>query len=145
MLMVLFIVMAVAIISSGFIARSDVELACGRNFNVRSQADYLAWAGLEHARALVISPDNASPLDTWSNASPLQLDAGSDFYYDLSISSPAITAAADPNAPSLYTYPVECQAYKETGGQVRATSTLAADLFYDPNDGTGYFISVRRQ
>ena len=80
MLMVLFIVMAVAIISSGFIARSDSVLACVRNYCVRNEADYLAWAGLEHARALVISPDNASPLDTWSNSTPLQLDAASDFY-----------------------------------------------------------------
>ncbi|MHC4553626.1 MAG: hypothetical protein ACYSUT_12810, partial [Planctomycetota bacterium] len=141
MLVVLFIVMAVAIISSGFIARSDAELACGRNYNVRYEVDYLAWAGLEHGRALIVSPDNASPLETWSNVSPLQLEAGSDFYYDLSISSPTITAAADPNDPSLYTYPISCQAYKETGGQVRANSSLEAALFFDPNDSTAYYIS----
>lgn len=143
MLMVLFIIMAIAVISSGFIARSDAELASGRNYCLRSEVDYLAWAGLEHAKALVVSPENADVLDTWSQ-SELQLEAGSPRYYDLTINSPVETVAADPNDPSTYTYSIQSMAYRKSGTEVQARSTLNGTLFYDPNSTQAYYISVTR-
>jgi len=144
MLMVLFIVMTIAVISSGFIARSDAELASGRNYCLRNEVDYLAWAGLEHARALVISPENTDVLDAWSGTA-LQLEAGSGQYYDLTVNSPVETAAADPNDASSYTYAVQSAAYRKIGSDVRARSILNGTLFYDPNSTQAYYISVTRQ
>jgi len=144
MLMVLFIVMAIAVISSGFIARSDAELQSGRNYCLRNEVDYLAWAGLEHARALVISPENTDVLDMWSGTE-LQLEAGSPQYYDLAINSPVEAAAADPNDASTYTYSVQSAAYRKIGGDVQTRSILTGTLFYDPNSTQAYYISVTRQ
>ncbi|MHC4426790.1 MAG: hypothetical protein ACYSYV_11945 [Planctomycetota bacterium] len=61
LLVVLFIVMTIAILSVGFLSRSDVELACGENMILRTQMDYLAESGLEHARGLILSPQDISP------------------------------------------------------------------------------------
>ena len=145
MLVVLFIIMAIAVISSGFIARSDSELQAGQNYRLRNEADYLAWAGLEHAKALVISPENAEVLDTeWSQAE-FRLDESRSQYYDLTIDSPVETVAADPNNPSTYTYLIQSAAYDRSGGTVRARSVLDATLFYDPNSTQAYYISVTRQ
>jgi hypothetical protein len=142
--MVLFIVMAIAVISSGFIARSDAELASGRNYCMRNEVDYLAWAGLEHARALVISPENTDVLDTWSGTE-LQLEPSSAQYYDLTVNSPVETAAADPNDASTYAYTVQSAAYRKSGSDVQARSILHGVLFYDPNSTQAYYISVTRQ
>jgi hypothetical protein len=144
MLVVLFIIMAIAVISSGFIARSDVELQCGQNYRLRNELDYLAWAGLEHAKALVISPENSEVLDTeWSQAE-FRLDESRSQYYDLTIYSPVETVAADPNDPSTYTYSIQSAAYDNSGGAVRARSVLDATLFYDPNSTQAYYKSVTR-
>ena len=142
--MVLFIVMAIAVISSGFIARSDAELASGRNYCLRNEVDYLSWAGLEHARALVISPENTGVLDTWSGTE-LQLDADSNRYYDVTINSPVETVAADPNDPSTYTYSVQSAAYRKIDSEIQVRSILTGTLFYDPNSTQAYYISVIRQ
>lgn len=143
MLLVLFIVMAIAVISSGFIARSDAELQSGRNFCLRNEADYLAWAGLEHARALVISPDNEETLQTWSGVG-LQINPSTSQYYDLTINTPVEAAAKDPNALSTYTYSIQSSAYIQKGGAVKARSVLNAALFFDPNEAQAHYLSVRR-
>ena len=144
MLVVLFIVMAIAIISSGFIARSDAALQCGRNYSLRNEVDYLAWAGLEHAKAWIVSPDNSGVIEISFQLNNLPL-SGSSGRYNLLFDSPIETAAADPNDPSTYTYEIQCTAYDTTGGAVRARSVLDATLFYDPNSTQAYYISVTRQ
>ncbi len=58
LLVVLFIVMAITILSLGFLSRSDIELACGENMILRTQMDYLAESGLEHARGLILNPQD---------------------------------------------------------------------------------------
>ena len=141
LLVVLFVVMAIAIVSSGFIARSDASLQCGRNYTLRSETDYLAWGGLEHAWAIVQDPNSLSAFPFELAAQ--QLDASSDQYYDLTIETPAVTATGDPNNPSTYVYPVQCSAYTQSGGQSKAAVTLEGDLYYDPA-GSAYYISVRR-
>lgn len=140
LLIVLFIILAIAVISSGFIARSDAELACGRNFCIRNEVDYLAWGGLEHARALVISPENAGILGTWSGTG-LQLDASTYQYYDLTINNP--TEIIGP--PSTYTYSIQSSAYQKIGSDIQGRSILDATLYYDPNSSQAYYISVTRQ
>ena len=138
MLMVLFIIMAIAVISSGFIARSDSELQAGQNYRLRNEADYLAWAGLEHARALIVDTSDAEIRNnglTQTDFPPL--DASGSQSYDLTIISPA---AADPN-----NYSIQSAAYDRSGGAVRARSVLDATLFYDPNSTQAYYISVTRQ
>jgi hypothetical protein len=139
MLMVLFIVMAIAVISSGFIARSDAELQSGRNYCLRNEADYMAWAGLEHAKALVVSPENAGLLGSCTKTG-LQLDAGSSQYYDLTIKDPVEYTAVGPT----YTYSIQSSAYIQKSGSVQARSVLDATLFYDPNSTEVYYISVTR-
>jgi hypothetical protein len=137
MLVVLFIVMAIAIISSGFIARSDTALAAGRNFCIRNEADYAAWGGMEIARALVRDPNTLS-----ATAFPVtgQLDNASAIYYDLMIGSPV--AAADPN---VFVYSIECSGYQQVNGERRTRSTLYGKLRYDSDAETAGYLSIRRE
>jgi hypothetical protein len=143
LLIVLFIVMTIAIISSGFIARSDAALQCGRNYCLRNEVDYLAWAGLEHAKAMVISPENSDVSEAANIYEDFQLDTSGSQYYDLTINSPEPVVSD----PSTYTYSVQSTAYDNAGGAVRARSVLDATLFYnpDPNNTEAYYISVTRQ
>ena len=138
MLMVLFIVMAIAVISSGFIARSDTALACGRNFNVHNEVDYAAWGGLEVAWALVQDP-NSIPYDQSEQSADWGAESNS-LKYDLVIDSGVATA--DPN---VYTHTVTCEAYKSVNGQQQATSALYGDLLNDTDSGVAYYISIRRE
>lgn len=84
LLVVLFIVMAITVASLGFLSRSDVELACGRNMVLRTQMDYLAESGLEHARGLILNPQDVDS-EYWTGAEAQQLVAGSTEYYDLEV------------------------------------------------------------
>ena len=145
MLIVLFIIMAIAVISSGFIARSDAELQCGQNYRLRNEVDYLAWAGLEHVKALIVSPENTGVIDISWSQTQLQIIEGGSGYYDLTVNSPVETSAADPNDSSTYIYSIQSEAYDKTGGAVRARSVLDATLFYNPNSTQAYYISVTRQ
>ena len=131
MLMVLFIVMAIAVISAGFIARSDKTLACGRNFCVRTESDYAAWGGLEVAWALVQDPNTLAAM-TFPVTD--QLDTNSDIYYELTIGS----AVGGVHA-------VTSRGFKRVNGKDRAGSTLYGDLFYDADSGSGRYLSIRRE
>ena len=84
LLVVLLIVMAATILSLGFLSRSDVELACGQNMTLRTQMDYLAESGLEHARGLILNPQDVET-EYWAGAVRQQLVAGSDDYYDINL------------------------------------------------------------
>ena len=64
--MVLLIVVAITILATGFLAGADTELACGANTLLRMQMDQLAQSGLEHARGLVLHPQDV-PADFWSH------------------------------------------------------------------------------
>jgi hypothetical protein len=144
MLTVLFIVFAVAVISMGYLCRSDTALACGQNLCQRNRSDGLAWAGLEHARA-VIQCYGSTPLKEPNSISisapPLVLD--SNWYYDLDISVTA-SNVSDPNHRT-YTYQVTSEAWY--GADKKARSFLRADIRYwaDDADGKAEFLSIRRQ
>jgi len=122
LLVVLFIVMAISILSLGFVSRSDTELACGRNMLLHAQMDQLADSGLEHARGLILEPQDV-PSDYWSGATGQQIMAESDDYYDVSVTR-------DP--ADRCTYEIACEAYRMKSVEKTGRSLLLAELRLDP-------------
>jgi hypothetical protein len=120
LLIVLFIVMAVTILSLGFLSRSDVALACGENMILRAQMDYLAESGLEHARGLIVNPQDVSS-EYWTGAVGQQLVTGSDDYYDVSV----VKLGA-------CNYQISSSAYRKKTGEKIGQSNLRAELRLDP-------------
>jgi cytoskeletal protein CcmA (bactofilin family) len=126
LLMVLLIVLAIAILATGFLAGTDTELACGANTLMRVQLDQLAESGLEHARGLILHPQDVSA-DFWTNGAPYQqLTVESRDYY-------SVRAARDANQPTDYcTYDITCEAFRLVGPEKTGRSRLAATLRLDP-------------
>ena len=119
LLVVLFIVMVITILSLGFLSRSDVELACGQNMILRTQMDYLVESGLEHARGLILNPQDVSS-EYWTGAAAQQLVAGDD-YYDVDVVK-----------LSECNYQITCDAYREKMGEKVGRGSLRAELRLDP-------------
>ena len=120
LLVVLFIVMAITILAFGFLSRSDVELACGQNMALRTATDYLAESGLQHARGLILNPQDVST-EYWTGATGQQLVAGSSDYYDV-----AVTKLGPCN------YQITSEAYRQKGTEKIGRSNLTAELRLDP-------------
>jgi cytoskeletal protein CcmA (bactofilin family) len=120
LLVVLFIVMVITIASLGFLSRSDVEFACGQNMVLRTQMDYLAESGLEHARGLILNPQDVVS-EYWTGATGQQLIAGSDDYYDVNVVK-----------LSECNYQITCDAYREKMGEKVGRSSLRAELRLNP-------------
>jgi hypothetical protein len=121
LLVVLFIVMAITITALGFVAQSDVELACGQNMVLHRQMDYLAESGLEHARGLILNPQDVSS-EYWTGNSGLQLVSGSD-YYDVVVTR---------DASDLCNFIIDCDSYRLDGTEEIGRSSLQAELRLDP-------------
>jgi len=119
LLVVLFIVMAATILSFAFITRSDVELACGQNMVLRTGMDYLAESALEHAKGLILNPQDVDG-QYWAGAQRQQLYTGQDYY--------------DVNVVQLgrCNYQITGTAYRERNGQQVGRSSLQAELRLDP-------------
>jgi len=124
LLVVLFIVMAVTVLSLGYLWGSDTELACGQNMNVRTTMVYLAESGLEHAKTLLVSCQDISD-EYWSGAVSQQLAAGDD-YYDVAVKRDD----SDPN--DRCTYVVDSRSYRVRGGSSVAEYGLRGILRLDP-------------
>ncbi|MGB2864909.1 MAG: hypothetical protein WBC05_16400 [Sedimentisphaerales bacterium] len=123
LLVVLFIVMAITILSLGFVSRSDVELACGQNMILRTEMDYLAESGLEHARGLVLNPQDVG-LEDWTGIhTELQLVEGSSDYYNVTVNR---------DTTDFCNYIIECNAYRLQGGDTIGRSSVIATLRLDP-------------
>jgi hypothetical protein len=122
LLVVLFIVMTITILALGFLSRSDVELACGQNMMLRTQMDYLAESGLQHAKGLILNPQDVGS-EYWAGATGQQLAAGSDDYYD-------VKAVRDDS--DRCNYMINCNSYRLKGGQQVGVSSLTAQLRLDP-------------
>ncbi|MGB8225757.1 MAG: hypothetical protein WCE45_02655, partial [Sedimentisphaerales bacterium] len=58
LLIILLLVAMITIIGLGFIVRGDTELLCGRNMELRADMDSLAESGLEHAKGLIMYPQD---------------------------------------------------------------------------------------
>lgn len=122
LLTVLMLIMAITILSLGFVSRSDTELACGQNMTVRMQMDHLAQSGLEHARGLILNPQDLTD-PYWTGGTALQLDTSSRDFYDVAV-------ALDPNDHCNYT--IQCEAYRLNDGEQTGLSKLWARLRLDP-------------
>jgi len=120
LLVVLFVVMVVTVLSLGFLSQSDVELACGENMLLRTQMDYLAESGLEHAKGLILNPQDVD-FEYWTGAERLQIITGSDDYYDVNV-----IKLGECN------YQITSSAYRERSGEKVGLSTLKAELRLDP-------------
>ncbi len=110
LLVVLFIVMAITILSLGFVSRSDVELACGQNMLLRTNMDYLAESGLEHARGLILNPQDVSS-EYFTDATAQQLVGGGRDYYDLHV------VRDDSDPMNHCNYIIDCNSYRLESGE----------------------------
>jgi len=120
LLVVLLIVMMATVLSLGFLSRSDTELACGQNMILHTQMDYLAESGLEHAKGLILSPQDVST-DFWAGNQNLQLAAGSDNYYDVAVVQ-----------LDTCNYQITSEGYRLKGVEKVGRSSLVAELRLDP-------------
>ena len=125
LLVVLFVVMAITILSLGFVSRSDVELACGQNMLMRTQMDYLAESGLEHARGLILNPQDVSS-EYFTGAAAQQLIVDSRDYYDIQV----VRDDSDPT--DRCNYIIDCNSYRMEGGEKTGRSDIRARLRIDP-------------
>jgi cytoskeletal protein CcmA (bactofilin family) len=116
LLIVLLIVAAITIISLGFIVRGDTELACGQNMDLKANMDYLAESGLEHAKGLIMYPQDIN----FTGATGQQLYTGSD-YYDVSV-----TKLSECN------WQITSSAYRKAGSVKTAQSSFTAQLRLNP-------------
>ncbi len=120
LIVVLLIVMTITVLSLGYLSGSDVELAVGSNMILHTEMDYTAESALEHARGLIRNPQDISG-DYWTGASGQQLVAGSDDYYDVTVSK-----------LSERTYRIITDAYRVRGGEDVGRSGFEAELTLDP-------------
>jgi len=122
LLVVLFIVMAITILAYGFMTRSDVELACGQNMALRTAADYLAESGLQHARGLILNPQDVGT-EYWTGAAGQQLIIGSSDYYDVTVTR---------LDPCTCNYQITSEGYRQKGTEKIGRSSLTGELRLDP-------------
>jgi hypothetical protein len=140
MLTVLFIVAAITVISMGYLYRADMALASCQNFATRSQTDYHAWAGLEHARAAVLTLAGANPT---ADTNQYSLDSGEvKHYYTVAIAVPS-TDVTDPNNP-FYTYAVTSRAYSTQVSAIDPMTTLSAQVVYYPSYEVATFKTITK-
>ena len=118
--LVLFIIILIAALSMGYLSRSDLELACGRNMVLRMQMDSLAESGLEHARGLILRPQDALGA-YWTGSARLQLVPESNDYYDVNVSQ-----SGECN------YQIVSTAYRLESGETVGRAGLEAELRLDP-------------
>ena len=124
LLVVLFVVMVITITSLAFLSESNVELACGQNMKLRTEMDYTVESGLEHARGLIMSPQEVAS-EYWRGDVAQQIGGGDD-YYDLAI----VRDDSDPT--DRCTYIIDCNSYRLRGGQKVGRSDIKAELRLDP-------------
>lgn len=124
LLVVLFVIMVITVLSLGYLSRSDVELACGENMVLRTQMDYLAESGLEHARGLILNPQDV-PSEYWIGGTDQQITTGND-YYDIQV----VRDNSDPN--DRCNYFIDCNSYRLKTGEKIGQSNIAAQLRLDP-------------
>jgi hypothetical protein len=126
LLVILFIIMAAAIISVGVIVKSDLELVCGKNLTTRMEMDYLAQSALTHARTLLLYPTATEAASYWLGDGALQIDASSNDYYDIAVTQKPFgdTRRLD--------YQISVLAYRHDGAQRVAQFPLIVDMHLEP-------------
>lgn len=122
LLIILLVVAAITIVGLGFIVRGDTELACGQNMELKADMDYLAESGLEHAKGLVMYPQDLSTA-YFTGATAQQLASGND-YYDVSVTK-----------LSELDWQIISSAYRNVAGVTTAQSSFTANMRMDPAIG----------
>jgi len=125
LLMVLLIVIAIAVLSLGFVSRCDTELACGQNMLLRTEMDQLADSALQHARGLILKPQELSS-EYWTGGVGQQLIADSPDYYDVTVTR------NESNPNERRDYSITCEAYEVKNARKVGSSRLSAELRLDP-------------
>lgn len=125
LLVVLFIIMTITVLSLGFLSRSDVELACGENMALKCQMDYLSESALEHAKGLILNPQDLT-IAFWTGQKGLQLNAGSSDFYNVNV-------ARDDSVPTnKCNFIIDSNSYRLKDGQIIGRSAIKAQLRLDP-------------
>ncbi len=120
LIVILILIMTTSLLSMVFMSRSDVELACGNNMTLRSQTNYTAESALEHAKGMILNPQEVAG-EYWTGVNAQQLVNGSDNYYDV-----VVTKLGQCN------YQIDCLAYKDKAGVQIGRSALQAEIRLDP-------------
>jgi len=120
LIVILLFVAVVMVVGLRFIVRGDAELLFGQNMELKADVDYLTESGLEHVRGLILNPQDV-PADYWAGATGVQINPGSNDYYDVSVSQ-----------LSPFDYEITSFGYREDGGQVTAQGSLTAELRLNP-------------
>ena len=87
---------------------------------LRTSTDYLAESGLEHAKGLILNPQDVSG-EFWEGANGQQLITGSNDYYDVTILK-----------TGNCNYLITSEAYREKSSEKIGRSNLLAQLRLDP-------------
>ncbi|MCJ7777929.1 MAG: LamG domain-containing protein [Sedimentisphaerales bacterium] len=122
LIIILVLITAIVVVGLGFIIRGDTELVCGQNMELKADMDYLAESGLEHARGLILNPQDVSE-DYWPGDTEQQLNPDSNDYYDVTV---------DVCEPNWLNWQITSSAYRQAGGSSVAESSLTANLRLDP-------------
>ncbi len=151
LLVVLFMIMAVVVISLGILYRADMAAAGGHNYALRTQADYIAWGGLEHARALILADNKSGTLNApvnpqyLNNNAPAELDGDENFSFILEPAYDPQTITNHPQYDLLWRYDLVCKVrYDKTGATTRPFSELSATILYNPDTQRAWFTNIRR-
>ena len=115
--------MVITITSLAFLSQSDVELACGRNMNLRMQMDYVAQSGAEHAKGLILNPHDIDIVSEYWRGGVGQQIVGGDDYYDVEVVR---------DETDRCNYIIDCNAYRLKNGEKIGRSSISAQLRLDP-------------
>jgi len=134
LLVVLFVVMAITILSLGFLARSNTELIAGSNFVMRTELDNLVASGFEQAKTLIVNgydvAGTAGRPQFFNGATGQNLSSGTSELYDISV------LPCDGNESSVYNwrcgYEVTVKAYKIRNGEKIGVCDANGVLRLDP-------------
>ncbi len=123
LIIILVLITAIVVVGLGFIIRGDTELLCGQNMELKADMDYLAESGLEHARGLILNPQDVSEEEEhWWHATEQQLNSDSNDYYDVTV---------DVCEPNWLNWRITSLAYRQAGGSSVAQSSLTAQMRLD--------------
>ena len=135
MLVVLMVTMMIMVLSMGFIARSDTELACGDNTALRLKMDNLARWAIEYGRVYTINLGPSSIPDSGARLS----ESGSRDYWECDFKPLGVGTSvpvANPADPNLFagadtcTYTITAKGYRVINSVRVAQSTLEAKILY---------------
>lgn len=126
-MVVLFIVAAISVLSFGYVVKADRELSCAENTDFRMEMDYLGQTALNHAKMLVLNPQDVTTGSDgyWQGGENLQIESGDD-YYDISVAQAAF------GMTKRCTYDVTCNAYRNVDGVKVSETNLQGQLRLDP-------------